>query len=101
MVAVSGRYIVLIGDKSDHGGTIITGDPIGSVNGIPMARTFDLHACPQSYPGGAPHGVTPIFPISCNALRATLNGRPTALSDDRTGCGAIIFVQQKLGASNC
>lgn len=95
------RYIVVVGDKSDHGGTVITGDPVGSVEGKPMARVFDLHACPQSYPGGAPHGTTPIFPVQCEGTRAILKGRPTALQDDRTGCGATIIVKQKMGSSVC
>ena len=88
-MAVSGRFIIVVGDKSTHGGVIITGDPIATVNGIPIARVGDFHACPQIWPKGTPHGVRPIIGIRC-AFRGLSNGRPQAVAYDMVGCGAMI-----------
>jgi uncharacterized Zn-binding protein involved in type VI secretion len=97
---VSGRHIIVVGDTSTHGGKIITGDPNVTINGIPMARIGDLHACPQ-YWGDTPHGVRPILPVGCVSVRGLILGRKTALSDDMTSCGAKIISSQNMGASSC
>lgn len=101
MVAISGTSIALVGDQSDHGGTIITGDPTATVNGKPIARVGDLHACPQFYSGIVPHGTTPIIPAGCPTARALINGQPNALNNDITGCGAKIMSFQQDAKSNC
>ena len=71
-----------LGDKSSHGGTIITGSLTTMVNGRPVARMGDKHVCP--IPG---HGVTPIV---TGSLKTTTDGRPNAGMGDTTGCGATI-----------
>ncbi len=71
-----------LGDSSSHGGTIITGSLTTMVNGMPVARMGDMHACPIPY-----HGVTPIV---TGSLRTTTDGRPNAGVGDVTGCGAVI-----------
>lgn len=84
--------IITVGCKSTHGGVIITGDPIMTVCGVPVARVGDLHACPLSYPGPVPHGVTPIVKGSCGGQRGVLPGRrEIALASDRTHCGASLL----------
>jgi uncharacterized Zn-binding protein involved in type VI secretion len=52
------------------------------VNGIPVSRMGDLHACP--IPG---HGVTPIVTGSATTLT---EGQPNARIGDMTACGAVI-----------
>jgi uncharacterized Zn-binding protein involved in type VI secretion len=94
------RAIALIGDKSDHGGVIITGDPFATVNGIPVARVGDLHACPQ-YNGDTPHAVKPIILTGCGSTRGFVKGRIMAIAFDKTGCGATLLPSQQLGSSKC
>ena len=90
---------LVVGDKSDHGGTIITGDPITLVDGKPIARIGDLHSCPLFYcpenPNSVtngsqcvPHAVTPIILTAQCPTRMMVNGRPVAVVGDTTGCGA-------------
>jgi uncharacterized Zn-binding protein involved in type VI secretion len=85
-----GNTIITVGCMSDHGGVVITGDPIATVCGVPVARIGDLHACPQ-YTGDTPHGVTPIIQGPCGGYRGLMNGRPMAIATDRTGCGATLL----------
>ena len=100
MVSVSGRYIAVVGDRSSHGGVILTGDPIATVNGIPVARIGDLHACPR-YWGDTPHGVRPVISVGCSSTRGLSKGRPHMLRGDKATCGATILPKQRLGASKC
>ena len=72
-----------LGDRSDHGGTIITGAARTYVDGIPAARKGDMHSCPVEG-----HGVTAIV---TGSVRTTIEGQPAARIGDRTGCGAIII----------
>jgi len=67
---------------SSHGGVIITAAIRTVVNGRPLARMGDLHACP--IPG---HGVTPIVTGSLDTIT---EGMPNARIGDVTACGAVI-----------
>jgi len=71
-----------LGDKSNHGGTIITSAKKTFINNILAARKGDLHSCP--IPG---HGITRIVTGSPNT---TIEGKESARIGDRTGCGASI-----------
>jgi len=71
-----------LGDISSHGGVIITGAIRTVVNGRPVARMGDLHACP--IPG---HGVTPIVTGSLDTVTEMM---PNARLGDVTACGAVI-----------
>lgn len=82
--------ILTIGCMSSHGGVIITGDPLMTVCGKPVARIGDLHSCPLTYPGFVPHSVTPIIKTG-GTPRATTNGREVAVANDITGCGASLI----------
>ena len=71
-----------LGDKSSHGGVIVTGASRTLVNGRPAARMGDRHSCP--IPG---HGVTSIVSGSPDTLT---EGKPNARMGDATACGARI-----------
>ena len=71
-----------LGDKSSHGGVIITGASRTLVNGKPAARMGDRHSCP--IPG---HGVTSIVSGSPDTVT---EGKPNARMGDATACGARI-----------
>ena len=75
------RPVARLGDKSNHGGIIISGAHKTLVNGRPVARMGDKHLCPW-------HGVTPIVSGSAKTL---VEGCPIARIGDSTACGAIII----------
>jgi uncharacterized Zn-binding protein involved in type VI secretion len=72
----------MLGDRTNHGGTIISGAAKTLVNGMPAARVGDLHSCPLEG-----HGVTP---IATGSSKTMIEGQPAARIGDRTGCGAVI-----------
>lgn len=72
-----------LGDRTSHGGTIITGAERTPINGRPAARKGDLHSCPMEG-----HGVTPITDGSSSVL---IEGSPAARVGDSCGCGASII----------
>jgi uncharacterized Zn-binding protein involved in type VI secretion len=76
--------IITVGDKTDHGGTIISGD----IRGRAIARLGDQVNCPQFYPGGKPHGVNKIT-SAYNSF--TLNGIPIAVEGCTTECGCKLI----------
>ena len=71
-----------LGDRSSHGGVIVTGASRTLANGKPAARMGDQHSCP--IPG---HGVTPIVSGSSDTLT---EGKPNARVGDAAACGARI-----------
>ena len=71
-----------LGDRSNHGGMIVTGAARTLVNGRPAARMGDRHSCPL--PG---HGVLPIISGSPKVL---IEGKPSARVGDAIACGARI-----------
>lgn len=79
-----GRRVALLGDGSDHGGTIITTNQDGSlkVGGMEVAVEGALHSCPL--PG---HGVTPISAITKITYQ---NGELILTEKAVAGCGAVI-----------
>lgn len=78
-----GSPVARLGDKSSHGGRIITGADRTLVNGKPAARKGDLHSCPIDG-----HGVTSINSGSRGVL---VEGQPVARVGDTVGCGATII----------
>ena len=73
--------VAVVGSKSDHGGTIITGSPTFTVHGVPVARVGDMHDCPK-------HGKTPIL---TGSNTHTDHGKPYAHIGSKVGCGAKII----------
>lgn len=75
-------FVARIGDASSHGGVIITGSSEVTADGIPVARTGDLHSCPIEG-----HGITPMYSSS-----TVVNGGVGLIRAgmDYAGCGALI-----------
>lgn len=42
-----GQLIIVLGDRTDHGGTVITAGTMTETNGFPWARMGDMVACPK------------------------------------------------------
>lgn len=82
------KPMATVGSSSSHGGIVVSGSPGTLIGGKPAARMNDMHMCPQTYPGGAPHGATPILSGSQVTL---IDGLPAARSGDITGCGASLI----------
>lgn len=80
---MSGLPVARIGDRSSHGGIIITCCKKTLAEGKLIARVSDLHSCP--IPG---HGVTPIITGSPNHI---VEGEHCARTTSITGCGASII----------
>ncbi|MCS0808554.1 PAAR domain-containing protein [Massilia agilis] len=80
--------IITVGDATDHGGTVISGSPNHSVRGRLVARLGDQVDCPQSYPGGKPHGVNKIVTASATL---TADGVPVAIEGCTTECGCRLI----------
>ena len=80
--------LILLGDKTSHGGTVIEASPESSIGGIRIARLSDKVACP--IPG---HGVCPIVTGDVTLL---IDGKPAARVGDMTACGAVLIASQVL-----
>lgn len=78
------NLVAVKGSTSSHGGVVITGNLLVTVNGKEVACLGDLHSCPL--PG---HGITP---ISSNCIGTILvDGKPIAQITSICGCGASII----------
>ena len=80
--------IITVGDKTDHGDAVISGSPTHDILGRAIARLGDQVNCPQSYPGGKPHGVNKIT-SAYNSF--TVNGVPVAVEGCTTQCGCKLI----------
>jgi uncharacterized Zn-binding protein involved in type VI secretion len=72
--------VIRIGDPGSHGGSVTTGSPDTTVNGLAVARVGDTYDCPD-------HGPNPIVTGSPDT---TVNGLAVARVGDTTACGATL-----------
>lgn len=87
--------IIVVGDKTDHGGKVISGSPLHNIDGKPIARLGDLVDCPDYYPGGKPHGVNKI--VTAHPTLA-VGGVAVAVEDCVTECGCKLIGMQRASA---
>ncbi|MBT0571814.1 PAAR domain-containing protein [Curvibacter sp. CHRR-16] len=83
-----GRKIIVVGDPTSHGGTVISGSPTRSIQGKAIARMGDSVDCPQKYPDKSPHGVNAIVEGDPTCL---IDGVPVALDGHKTACGCSLI----------
>ena len=88
---LSGQPFIVVGDKTTHGGTVITGDMTSTMYGKAMARSGDMTICPKC------KGVFPI--IKGNGIVVDGEGQTYARHMDRTACGANLLASQSLGTA--
>lgn len=74
--------IIRLGDKTDHGGSVMESIPHTSLNGKPMAGKGNLVACPLC---------KGVFPIVEGSSTYSVNGVPVALHGMKTACGASLL----------
>jgi uncharacterized Zn-binding protein involved in type VI secretion len=83
-----GKKIIVIGDATDHGGTVISGSGNHTIMGKGIARLGDTVDCPQLYPNRRPHGVNKIVEGDGSYL---VDGKPVALEGHKTECGCALI----------
>ncbi|MCP1572360.1 putative Zn-binding protein involved in type VI secretion [Herbaspirillum rubrisubalbicans] len=80
-----GQAFIVVGDKTSHGGTVITGDQTFLVHGKAVARVGDVTSCPKC---------KGTFPITSGAGDMKSRGQAPARDGDRTACGATLIASQ-------
>ena len=79
---VHGVKVILKGDKTSHGGEVITASKTRTYEGIGVARKGDLARCPKC------HGT---FEIIEGSSASTDRGIPIALHGHKLECGAELI----------
>lgn len=82
-----GKPVIVLGDKTDHGGTVIEGDPTCTVDGKPIARLGDKVSCPKC---------KGVFPIIEGVVDTWYSDKPVAIHGHKTACGAMLIGSQTL-----
>ena len=82
------KIIITVGDKTDHGGIVMTGSPTHDIHGRAIARLGDQVSCPLFYPGGKPHGVNKITTAHATF---SVNGVLVAVEGCSTECGCKLI----------
>jgi uncharacterized Zn-binding protein involved in type VI secretion len=78
----NGRGVIRLGDKTTHGGEVISAAQDFVVTGKPVAVEGDATYCPKC------KGKFPIQPIGSTRKH---RGKPVAYDQDLTGCGAKLI----------
>jgi len=79
--------VIRLGDKTSHGGVVLTASPLSDSGGIPIARVGDMVACPLP-------GHTPSMIVSGDPTMI-VDGKPVARNGDKTSCGASLIASQQ------
>ncbi|MDX6841608.1 PAAR domain-containing protein [Hafnia paralvei] len=77
------KPLIVLGDKTNHGGTVVTADAGFTQDGIAVAGHGDMVVCPIL-------GHTPST-IIASGCGFTLNGKQAAHDGDQTSCGAKLI----------
>lgn len=83
------KPFIVVGDKTDHGGVVVSGSAVTGVNGKPIARVGDKVTCPQRGHGGQ-------TVIVSGDPTCIVDGQPAARHGDKTACGATLLSSQVL-----
>ena len=83
---------ITVGAKTSHGGTVISGSPHTTHNGIPVARKGDKVICKKC---------KKVTTILSGDPSFVVDGEPIARGGDVTSCGAkLIAIQQSFAESD-
>ena len=83
--------VVRIGDRSDHGGVMVSASGGFTVDGVDGCVSGDLHQCPIRN-----HNTTP---VSSTGTATGASGRGIVRTGDRAGCGATLIGQGSTDSS--
>lgn len=81
------RVIIVVGDRTSSGGSVVSGSPETDIDGKPVARIGDMAACPL-HKG--------VFPIASGDATLVIDGRPVAREGDRLACGCQLVSGKQL-----
>ncbi|HEX5312855.1 PAAR domain-containing protein [Aquabacterium sp.] len=81
-----GRPFIVLGDSTDHGGTVIEASGVTDTNGKRIARVGDKVSCPIKY-----HGNSVIVSGDPTMI---IDGKPAARHGDKCSCGATLIAAQ-------
>jgi uncharacterized Zn-binding protein involved in type VI secretion len=79
------KPFIVLGDKTDHGGTVISASLFSDIGGKGIARIGDNVVCPRC------RGT---FPITTGQPDMIIDGQPAAAHGDKTACGATLLATQ-------
>lgn len=77
--------MIVQGDKTSHGGTVLQGSPFSDSHGKPISRLGDMVACPKC---------KGVFPISEGDRSNIVDGAPVAYHGCKVACGATLISSQ-------
>lgn len=80
---------ITMGDRTDHGGTVISADFTTSIHGKYLARVGDWVICPR-------RGCRGTFAIVSGGNDMIAMGQAVARHGDKTACGATLISSQVL-----
>lgn len=86
-----GKPFITIGDRTSHGGTVISADYTTDINGKYIVRVGDLTTCPRK-------GCRGTFAIVTGAEDMISLGQAVARDGDKTACGAILISSQAVAS---
>lgn len=86
-----GRPFIILGDKTDHGGSVVSGAPTSITGGKPIARIGDKINCPR--PDCIVRGLGSNQIVSGDPT-VVVDGQPVARHGDKTQCGAKLIAAQ-------
>ena len=87
-----GKPFIVVGDKTDHGGVVISGAPTTDINGKMIARVGDQVTCPKRG-----HGGTTV--IVSGDPTMIIDGKPAARHGDKCACGATLLATQSVSTA--
>jgi uncharacterized Zn-binding protein involved in type VI secretion len=79
------KPFIVLGDKTSHGGTVISADVTFTIHGKPVARVGDMTVCPKC---------KGMFPIQTGTSDMSSMGQAPAVHGDKTACGATLISGQ-------
>ncbi|WP_407352107.1 PAAR domain-containing protein [Luteimonas sp. R10] len=78
------RPFIVVGDRIDHGGSVVSGSPFTDADGKPVCRVNNRVVCER-------HGPTAIVTGDSTLI---IDGQPVARHGDKTACGATLISSQ-------
>jgi uncharacterized Zn-binding protein involved in type VI secretion len=86
-----GKAFIVLGDKTSHGGTVVSASGQTATGGVGVARIGDQVTCPIKG-----HGNNQI--VSGDVM-LIVDGAPVARDGDKTACGATLIASQGITTS--
>lgn len=79
------KPFIVLGDKTDHGGSVVAVSSQTFIDGKPIARLGDQLVCPRC---------KGTFPIIGGDPTVIIDGQPVARHGDKAACGATLLSAQ-------